>query len=138
MEVKPLNIDDYNEIIQLWKRAKLEHKPKGRDSKEAVSQEIELNPDLLLGAFDDGRLIGVIIGGFDGRKSWINRLTVDLMYRKQGTAKILIENIENALKKRGARIICALIEDWNMNSIRLFEKYGYIEDDSIFYFSKRE
>lgn len=138
MEIRSLNIDDYNAVIQLWERARLEYKPKGRDSRDAISRQIELNPDLLLGAFDNERLIGVIIGSFEGRKGWISRLAVDPMYRKRGIAKILIENIECILRKRGAKIICALIEDWNKNSMRLFEKCGYIKDDSIIYFSKRE
>ena len=138
MEVKPLNIDDYNEVIQLWKRAELDHRPKGRDSKAAISQQIKTDPDLFLGAFENEKLIGVMIGSFDGRKGWINRLAVYPMYRGQGIAKRLIEAIELALRKRGARLICTLIEDWNKNSMHLFEKCRYIKHDSIIYFSKRE
>lgn len=138
MEIKPLSIDDYNTIIKFWERAGLDHRPKGRDSEAALSQQIKMNPDLFLGAFENEKMIGTIIGSFDGRKGWINRLAVDPMYRGQGIAKRLIKAIELALRKRGARIICTLIEDWNENSLHLFEKCKYIRDDSIIYFSKRE
>ena len=138
MDIKSLSIDDYNTIIQLWERAGLDHRPKGRDSKAAILQQIKMNPDLFLGAFENEKMIGTIVGSFDGRKGWINRLAVDPMYRGQDIAKRLIEAIELALRKKGARIICTLIEDWNEHSMHLFEKCQYIKDNSIIYFSKRE
>jgi hypothetical protein len=34
--------------------------------------------------------------------------------------------VEDALRKRGRKIICTLIEDWNENSLKLFEKCNYV------------
>jgi ribosomal protein S18 acetylase RimI-like enzyme len=83
-------------------------------------------------------LIGVILGTDDGRKGWINRLAVSPQHRQSGVAKELIKALENALKKRGRKIICTLIEDWNEASLDLFKRVGYIKHDDIFYLSKRE
>ncbi|MBU4189834.1 MAG: GNAT family N-acetyltransferase [Candidatus Thermoplasmatota archaeon] len=46
-------------------------------------------------------LIGVVVGSDDGRKGWINRLAVDLKHRKKGVARVLINAVEDALKKIG-------------------------------------
>jgi predicted N-acetyltransferase YhbS len=87
MEIRTLSIVDYEDMVDLWSRAKLSFKPKGRDSKEAISKEIKSHPDFFLGAFEDGRLIGTAIISCDVRKGWINRLAVDIAYQNRGIAK---------------------------------------------------
>lgn len=138
MDIKPLTIEQYDSIISLWEEAGLPFKPKGRDSQEEMEKEFEKNPDLIMGAFEDEKLIGVIIGGDDGRKGWINRLAVLSEYGRKGVANKLIEAVESALKKRGRRIICTLVEDWNEVSLNFFKKTGYVKHEDIFYLSKRE
>lgn len=125
-------------MIALFRRAELPHRPQGRDSRAAIAAQIERDPELFLGAFISGRLIGTVIGSDDGRKGWINRLTIDPGYRGRGIAKLLIAEAERRLWERGRKIIAALVEDWNDISLRLFQECDYILDRSILYLSKRE
>ncbi|MEM3695339.1 MAG: GNAT family N-acetyltransferase [Candidatus Bathyarchaeia archaeon] len=138
MEIRRLTIKDYEEIVKLWSRAKLPYKPKGRDSKEAIAAQMKANPNFFLGAYEGDKLVGVVIISCDLRKGWINRLAVDPEYRFRGIAQVLIVESEKVLRKRGIKIICALIEDYNIASKRLFKKLGYVEHRDIIYFSKRE
>lgn len=138
MEIRTLSIVDYEDMVDLWSRAKLSSKPKGRDSKEAISKEIKSHPDFFLGAFEDGRLIGTAIISCDVRKGWINRLAVDVIYRNRGIAKALIRESERILRKNGMRLFYALIETSNIASQELFEKSGYVKHRDIMYFSKRD
>ena len=137
MEIRKLTINDYEEIIKLWSRAGLPFKPKGRDSKEAMKRQMKENPDFFLGVFGNDKLVGTVIISCDARKGWINRLAVDPEYRKRGIATFLIKESEKILRKRGIRIFCALIENYNKASKALFKKCGYTEHDDILYFSKR-
>jgi len=138
MEIQRLTINDYEEMVRLWLRAKLPFKPKGRDSKEAIAVQMKANPDFFLGAFEDNNLIGTVIISCDTRKGWINRLAVDLDYRHRGIAKALIAESERTLRKHGIRIFCVLIEDYNATSKKLFNECGYVEHHDIAYFSKRD
>ena len=138
MEIRTLSIADYEDMIELWSRAKLPFKPKGRDSKKAISKEIESQPDFSLGTFEDGHLIGTAIISCDVRKGWINRLAVDVAYRNRGIAKALIRESERILRKNGIHLFCALIETPNIVSQELFEKSGYAKHRDIVYFSKRD
>jgi ribosomal protein S18 acetylase RimI-like enzyme len=138
MEIRHLTINDYEDMVKLWSKAKLPFKPHGRDSKEAIAAQMKANPDFFLGAFEGNRLIGTVIISCDMRKGWINRLAVDPEYRLRGVAKALIAESEKVLRKYGIRIVCALIEDYNVASKRLFKKLGYVEHRDIIYFSKRE
>jgi len=138
MEIKTLTQDDYDIIIGLWKRAGLSYRPNGRDSRSEISRQIKESSDLFIGAFENNVLIGVVVGSDDGRKGWINRIAVDPKHRRKGVAQALINAAEDALRKRGRKIICTLIEDWNKNSLKLFEKCNYVLHKDIFYLSKRE
>jgi ribosomal protein S18 acetylase RimI-like enzyme len=138
MQIRSLNIEEYGDIINLWKRASLPFKPRGRDSRESISKEMAANPEFFLGAFDQDHLIGVAILSCDMRKGWINRLAVDPEYRGQGVAKALIVESERILKTRGVKVFCALIEAGNLSSKELFKKCGYTEGHDIVYFSKRD
>jgi ribosomal protein S18 acetylase RimI-like enzyme len=138
MEIRKLTINDYEEIIKLWSRARLPYRPKGRDSKEAIAAEMKASPEFFLGAFSDNHLVGVVIISCDARKGWINRLAVDPDHRNRGIATALIAESEKILRKQGIRIFCALIEDYNTVSKELFKECGYVEHHGIIYFSKRD
>lgn len=136
--IRRLTISDYDEMIKLWERSSLPFKPKGRDSRQETKRQMNSNPKLFLGAFEGNALVGTVVGSYDGRKGWINRLAVDLEYRRQRIAQLLVARIEDALREKGAKIICALVEESNLGSISLFEKLGYVTDRGILYLSKRE
>jgi ribosomal protein S18 acetylase RimI-like enzyme len=138
MKIRKLTINDYDEITKLWLRAKLPHKPRGRDSKEAIAIGMKANPEFFLGAFEENRLIGAVIITCDTRKGWINRLAVDPNYRKRGVATNLVDESEKILRKHGIRIFCALVEDGNVASQSFFKECGYIKHEDITYFSKRD
>ena len=138
MEIRKLTIGDYQEIIKLWSRAGLPFKPKGRDSKKSIAAQTEANPEFFLGAFEDSRLVGTVIISCDTRRGWINRLAVDPDYRRRGIAQALIAESEKILRKRGIKIFCALIDDYNTASKELLKECGYVEHLDVIYFSKRD
>ena len=138
MKIKNLSLQHYDELLRLWKEAGLPHKPKGRDKKEEIKKQLESYSDLFIGAFEGEKLIASVIGSDDGRRGWINRLAVHPDCQGKGVASILLKEIEDRLRKRGRKIICVLVEDWNKKSIKFFVKNNYILHKDIYYLSKRE
>ena len=139
IEIRTLTIKDYEAMVELWKRAGLSFKPRGRDSKRMIERQMRAFPEFFIGAFHEDKLVGVVVGSYDGRmKGWINRLAVDSAYRRREIARQLTSHVEEALKKRGAAIFCALIETPNEESVRLFQKMGYIAHKGILYVTKRK
>ncbi|MEM3444675.1 MAG: GNAT family N-acetyltransferase [Thermoplasmata archaeon] len=138
VEIAELKPEHYSQIVEVWKDAGLPFKPLGRDSFEEMKRQMERNPDLFVGAFVDGELVGVGIGSEDGRKGWINRIAVKKKWQRRGIATRLIHEIEQRLRSRGLRIICVLIEAGNEASLSLFQKEGYVLHRDIYYLSKRD
>jgi len=138
MEFKKLKFGDYDSIIEVWKRSGLPTKKLGRDSRENIQEQMKDDHLLFLGAFENNKLIGVIIVNHAGRKGWINRLAVLPEFQRKGVASKLIKYGENWLREKGIKIYATLIEDYNDSSKKLFKKMGYVFHKDIFYYSKRE
>ena len=138
VKIRVLTVDDYDDLLGLWRDAGLPYRPKGRDSRSSIKSQMEHDPDLFLGAFQDGRLVGSVIATFDERKGWINRLAVAPRSRRRGVARVLVERAELALRKHGAEVIAALVERENSPSLALFQECGYKVHNDIVYLSKRD
>lgn len=138
MRIRNLKIEDYEEILKLWDRAGLSYRPQGRDSFEEMKRQMENAPDLFLGAEEGEELVGVLIATHDGRKGWLNRIAIDPAYRGRGIGLKLTRAGEEALRKRGARIIALLVERSNLASLNLAQKAGYVIAHNILYLTKRE
>ena len=65
---------------------------------------------ILLVATNDDRIIGSVIGGWDGWRGNIYRLAVTPEYRRRGIARRLVAEISSALFARGAERLSALVE----------------------------
>ena len=125
MNIEPLRIDDYDDLIDLWDRTGLPYEKEGRDSRQAIEKQIFDDHIFILTLKIDSRLIGSIVASTDGRKGWINRLAVDPEYRGKRLAARLVEKAEEMLAEVGINIIGTLIEDQNSPSMAAFRHCGY-------------
>lgn len=138
LEIRPLRESELPLMVDVWRKAGLPSRPKGRDTLSNLKSQRRRDPDMFIGAFEDGMLVGVVIGSDDGRKGWINRLAVLPGSMKKGVAKALISACEDTLRRRGRLLFSVLIEDYNEASMKLFLNAGYSREDDILYFAKRE
>ena len=65
VQIRDFQIEDYDNLISLWKKAKLEHKAKGRDRREKIEKELKESPSFILVAEVDGKLVGSVLGSHD-------------------------------------------------------------------------
>lgn len=131
-------MEDYDSLLELWDDSNLPHKPEGRDRRDRIERELEAANAVFLVAAEGDRIAGSVFGTHDGRKGWINRLAVAPEYQRRGVARMLVERVEEILLALGIEITACLIEDWNGDSMKVFEKLGYTRHSDIIYFSKRK
>ncbi|MEW5936367.1 MAG: GNAT family N-acetyltransferase [Candidatus Thermoplasmatota archaeon] len=138
LRIRAMRPEDYPSLVALWRDAGLPSRPEGRDARAHIEREMEGPSSIFLVAEVDGRMVGAVLGTHDGRKGWINRLAVHPAHRGKGIGKMLVEAVEHILEEKGILISCALVEEWNQDSLEFFEEIGYIRHDDIMYLSKRK
>ena len=69
MVIREFKTSDYAEAFRLWQEAGLELRP--GDGKAGIELKLERDPDLFLVAEEHGKIVGSVIGGWDGRRAWI-------------------------------------------------------------------
>ncbi len=138
IELRAVSDDEVEGAVSVWLESGLPIKPRGRDTIENLRTLREADPDLFIGAFEEGRMIGVILGTDDRRKGYVNRLAVLPDRRGSGIAKMLVERCEGVLRARGRQVICTMIEEYNNESKAFFTSIGYKREDEIIYYTKRD
>ena len=136
--IRKLTLDNYPDVVKLWKRVGLEIRLNGRDHPDQMDKQLKSNNVVLLGKYSSDILLGVVLISHDGSKGWLNRLAVNPEYQRKGVAKELILNVEKLLfEELEIEIYGALVSKENRESVRLFEGVRYEKWEEISYFSKR-
>lgn len=135
--IREMVFEEYPAVIELWRECGLPYKPNGRDHPDSIMKEMNGDQNSFLVAEIRGEIVGSVLVTHDGRKGWINRLSVYQNYRNMGIARALISEAEKWFLEQGIGIFACFIEGDNPVSKKVFERLGYIEFEGITYYSKR-
>ena len=97
--VRTMTIEDYDQIYGLWMKIKGFAMRSIDDSRIGVERFLKRNPDTSVVAVKDGKVVGAILCGHDGRRGCLYHVCVDPEYRKQGIGTAMVVFAMNALKK---------------------------------------
>jgi ribosomal protein S18 acetylase RimI-like enzyme len=132
--IRTASLDDFDAIIALW--LSVDRHTALPDRREYLETFHAFSPDLLLVAEAEGRIVGTIIGGWDGWRANIARLTADPGLRRRGVARALVAEIERRLRAKGARRVYALVDKRSPPAVPFWEAYGYTVNESILQYSR--
>jgi ribosomal protein S18 acetylase RimI-like enzyme len=130
--IRPARPDEGPQILTLWQEA--DATPSPTDTPGEVMQLLGEPAAVLLVAEADGRLVGTVIGGWDGWRGNIYRLAVSPAYQRRGLARALIAEADRLLHHMGARRISALVESdhpWATNFWDSLAASGYRHDERM-------
>jgi N-acetylglutamate synthase len=92
--------NDYDEVYALW-QATPGVGLSSADRREAISAYLERNPGLSFVARLEGRLVGAVLCGSDGRRGYLHHLAVHPDFRYQGAGQALVEHCLAGLHAAG-------------------------------------
>ena len=96
--IRTMTIRDYDEVNALWHRIKGFSIRSIDDSRIGVERFLKRNPDTSVVAVEDGKVVGAILCGHDGRRGCMYHVCVDPDYRRRGIGKAMVVYAMNALK----------------------------------------
>ena len=133
MEIRKMTIQDYEKVYELWMSCKNMGFNDIDDSKEGISRFLERNPNTSFVAIQNDKLIGIILGGHDGRRGYIYHLSVNENYRKNGIGSELVKNCLDAFKQEKISKVALLVFKYNEVGNLFWEKQGFILREDINY-----
>ncbi len=98
MTIRTMTIEDYEEVYALWRSIRGFAMRSLDDSREGVERFLERNPTSSVVALEDGKVVGSILCGHDGRRGCLYHVCVREDYRRLGIGKAMVVHCMNALK----------------------------------------
>ena len=112
---------DLESVLSLWQDSFPQIQMSPSDKPEEIRKKIERDADLFLVAEKDSRVIGAVLGGFDGRRGMIYHLAVASAWRSEGIGRALMKEIEHRLRAKGCLKYYLLVRKDNRDAIGFYE-----------------
>jgi ribosomal protein S18 acetylase RimI-like enzyme len=128
--IRPARVADIDAIVSLWILVGLKVEP-GPAARELRGM-LAAGTDLVLVAEREDAIVGAVLGSWDGRRGWVQRLATRPQWRGRGIATGLVAELEARLRARGCAKLNLLIEPANAGVVRFSERIGFCPDELIF------
>jgi len=135
IEILVFSAADYDGALALWQRSKGIGLSEA-DSRENIETYLQRNPGMSFVARADGRLLGAVLSGHDGRRGYIHHLAVDASARRQGIGRRLIDASLAALKNAGIQKCHLFIFNKNESGLSFWKAQGWEQRCDICIVSK--
>lgn len=116
---------EYPAVRDLWETAGLGIHVGRSDSPNEIAKKLQQDPDLFLVAEKNGKIIGTVLGGFDGRRGMVYHLAVAGEYRNHGVGNALMEALEERMRAIGCIRSYLLVTRDNTEAKDFYEKRGW-------------
>jgi N-acetylglutamate synthase len=105
------------------------------DSREGIERYLARNPGLSFVARAEGRIVGCVMSGHDGRRGYLQHLAVDPTFRLRGVGRALVERCLDGLKALGIEKTHLDVFADNEPGHRYWTRFGWKRRDDIVRYS---
>lgn len=131
--IRPFRHEDEGAVIDLWRVCGLV--VPWNDPAKDIRRKLKIQGHLLLVAEAEGRVVGVVMAGYEGHRGWVNYMAVDPARRREGIGQALMVAAEEGLRELGCPKVCLQVRYSNRAVVAFYERLGY-EDNEVASFGK--
>ena len=135
IDYRLMTIDDYQEAYDLWILCGNGLNDKD-DSREGIEKYLKRNPNTSFVAVCEGKVVGVILCGHDGRRGIIQHACVSPDCRREGVGGKLVDLALNALKAEGINKVLLVAFKKNEGGNAFWESQGFTLREDLNYRNK--
>ena len=130
-----MTIEDYDEVYPIWIAC---HNGLNStdDSKEGIAKYLQRNPTTSFVAAIDGHVVGVILCGHDGRRGYIQHMSISPDHRRLGIGSKLVDLALEALNKEGIKKVALVAFKTNDLGNAFWEAQGFTLREDLNYRNK--
>ena len=136
MDIRLMTIEDYDQVYDLWLSCKGMGLNNVDDTRVGIEKYLKRNPETSFVAEEDGKIVGVIIAGNDGRRGYIYHTAVHPDHRHQGIGTKLVDAALEALNSVGINKVALVVFSRNEDGNAFWEKIGFSERHDLSYRNK--
>ena len=133
MEIVAFKIEDYQAVYDLWTHTPGMGLHPIDDTKEGIEKFLKRNPTTNFLARVDGKVVGTMMSGQDGRRGYIYHTMVASEYRKQGIASAMLDSCLESLKAEGISKVAMLVFKNNEVGNHFWQTKGFIVREDVAY-----
>ncbi|WP_207750368.1 GNAT family N-acetyltransferase [Mordavella massiliensis] len=134
MVIREMTMEDYEQVYRLWKKIRGFGIRSIDDSREGVERFLKRNPTTSVVAEEDGRIVGSILCGHDGRRGCLYHVCVDETHRRRGIGKAMVVKAMEALKAEKINKVCLIAFTKNDIGNAFWNTIGWTEREDLNYY----
>ena len=132
--IRTMTIEDYDQIWKLWMSIKGFGIRSIDDSREGVELFLKRNPTTSVVAVEDGKIVGSILCGHDGRRGCLYHVCVDEEYRMRGIGKSMVVKAMEALKDEHINKVSLIAFTKNDIGNAFWKEIGWTKREDLNYY----
>ena len=132
--IRIMTADDYEEVKALWMTIKGFGIRSIDDSKEGVERFLKKNPTTSVVAIEDGKVVGSILCGHDGRRGCFYHVCVHADYRMKGIGKAMVVKAMEALKEEQINKVSLIAFTQNDIGNAFWKEIGWTKREDLNYY----
>ena len=132
--IRKMTIEDYDGVKALWLSIKGFAIRSLDDSREGVARFLSRNPDTSVVAVEDGRIVGAILCGHDGRRGCLYHVCVAEDWRMRGIGKAMVVFCMEALKAEQINKVSLIALTKNDIGNAFWKQIGWTKREDLNYY----
>ena len=134
MIIREMIIEDYDNVFALWKTIKGFGIRSVDDSKEGIERFLKWNPGLSVVAEEEGKIVGAILCGSDGRRGCLYHVCVHRDFRRQGIGKSMVVWCMEKLKELQINKVSLIAFTQNDVGNAFWKEIGWTKREDLNYY----
>lgn len=134
MTIRTMKIEDYDGVHALWMTIKGFGIRSIDDSRIGVGRFLKRNPTTSVVAEKDGKIVGSILCGHDGRRGCLYHVCVDENYRRHGIGKAMVVRAMEKLKEEQISKVSLIVFSQNDIGNAFWNTIGWTERLDLNYY----
>lgn len=132
--IREMKTEDYEGVYALWMTIKGFGIRSVDDSFEGVERFLLRNPGLSTVAEEDGKIVGCILCGHDGRRGCLYHVCVAEDYRMRGIGKAMVVRCMEGLKKEKINKVSLIAFTKNDVGNAFWREIGWLKREDLNYY----
>lgn len=132
--IRTMEIADYEGVHALWMTIKGFAIRSVDDSREGVEIFLKRNPTTSVVAVEDGKIVGSILCGHDGRRGCLYHVCVATEYRRRGIGKAMVVQAMQALKEEKINKVSLIAFTQNDIGNAFWNQIGWTKREDLNYY----